>query len=69
MLARARGVPMVVGLGDIPAGDGALALLDGEQGEIEIAPSAARLAEWRRASGGARRAARGGGRGWRARRR
>ncbi len=29
MLARARGVPMVVGLGDIPTGDGALALLDG----------------------------------------
>jgi phosphotransferase system enzyme I (PtsI) len=48
MLARARGVPMVVGLGDIPALDGALVLLDGEQGEIEIAPSPERLAEWRR---------------------
>ncbi len=48
MLARARGVPMVVGIGDIPAGDGAWALLDGEKGEIEIAPSAARVAEWRR---------------------
>jgi phosphoenolpyruvate-protein phosphotransferase (PTS system enzyme I) len=47
MLARARGVPMVVGLGDIPAVDGTLALLDAERGEIEIAPSAARLAEWR----------------------
>jgi phosphotransferase system enzyme I (PtsI) len=48
MLARARGVPMVVGLGNIPAVDGALALLDGEHGEIEIAPSAERLAEWGR---------------------
>ena len=48
MLARARGVPMVVGLGEIPFGDGALVLLDGERGEIEIAPSEARLAEWRR---------------------
>ena len=48
MLARARGVPMVVGLGDIPAKEGALVLLDGERGEIEIAPSAARLADWRR---------------------
>ncbi len=48
MLARSRGVPMVIGLGDIPAGDGTLALLDGERGEIEIAPSAARVAEWRR---------------------
>ena len=38
MLARARGVPMVVGLGEIPAKDGALILLDGEQGAIEIAP-------------------------------
>jgi phosphotransferase system enzyme I (PtsI) len=47
MLARARGVPMVVALGDIPAADGVLALLDAEQGEIEIEPSPARLAEWR----------------------
>jgi phosphoenolpyruvate-protein phosphotransferase (PTS system enzyme I) len=47
MLARARGVPMVVALGDIPAADGVLALLDAEQGEIEIEPSSARLAEWR----------------------
>ena len=50
MLARARGVPMVVGLGDIPGNDGALALLDAELGEIEIAPSAARLDEWRERS-------------------
>jgi phosphotransferase system enzyme I (PtsI) len=48
MLARAQGVPMVVGLGEIPTGDGSLVLLDGDQGEIEIAPSETRLAEWRR---------------------
>ena len=48
MLARARGVPMVVGLGDVPVVDGAFVLLDGEHGEIEIAPSAERLADWRR---------------------
>jgi len=48
MLARARGVPMVVGLGEVPASDGALILLDGDEGEIEIAPSQSRLAEWRR---------------------
>ena len=47
MLARARAVPMVVGLGDIPAADGTLALLDAERGEVELAPSAARLGEWR----------------------
>ena len=34
--------------GTFPRSDGALILLDGEQGEIEIAPSAARLADWRR---------------------
>ncbi len=48
MLARACGVPMVVGLGDFPAADGSLALLDGEHGEVEIAPTAERLADWRR---------------------
>ncbi len=47
VLARARGVPMVVGLGKIPAADGVWALLDGEHGEIEIAPSETRIAEWR----------------------
>ena len=48
VLARARGVPMVVSLGEIPAADGVWALLDGEHGEIEIAPSEARIAEWRK---------------------
>ena len=47
MLARARGVPMVVRLGDFAASEGALALLDGERGELEIAPTEDRLAEWR----------------------
>ena len=47
MLARARGVPMVVGLGEIGAPDGETVLLDGERGEIEIAPSSLRVAEWR----------------------
>jgi phosphotransferase system enzyme I (PtsI) len=47
MLARARGVPMVVGLGDVSAGDGALVLIDGGRGEIEIAPSEIRIVEWR----------------------
>ena len=46
-LARARGVPMVVSLGDIPAAEGEWVLLDGERGEVEIAPSEARLADWR----------------------
>jgi phosphoenolpyruvate-protein phosphotransferase (PTS system enzyme I) len=48
ILARARGVPMVVGLGDVPANDGAMVLLDGDGGEIEIAPTPERLVEWRR---------------------
>ena len=57
-LARARGVPMVVGLGDIPAVDGEWVLLDGERGEVEIAPSEARLADWRaRVAGLAKRRA------------
>ncbi|HEY1864920.1 MAG TPA: phosphoenolpyruvate--protein phosphotransferase [Roseiarcus sp.] len=57
-LARARGVPMVVSLGDIAAADGEWALLDGERGEVEIGPSEARLADWRaRVAGFARRRA------------
>ena len=58
MLARARGVPMVVGLGAFPATEGALALLDAEQGEIEIDPTPTRIADWRPANGRRRRAAR-----------
>jgi phosphoenolpyruvate-protein phosphotransferase (PTS system enzyme I) len=57
-LARARGVPMVVSLGDIPAPDGEWALLDGERGEVEIGPTEARLADWRaRVAGFAKRRA------------
>ena len=48
MLARARDVPMVVALGAISAEDGTLAVLDAEQGEIEVAPPRRRLDEWRR---------------------
>ncbi len=48
MLARARDVPMVVALGAISAADGTLAVLDAEQGEIELAPARTRLDEWRR---------------------
>ena len=48
VLARSRGVPMVVGFGRLPAAEGAWALIDGDKGEIEIAPSAERVAEWRR---------------------
>lgn len=39
MLARARGIPMVVQLGAIPAGAGS-ALLDGEAATLELDPSA-----------------------------
>jgi len=41
MLARARGVPMVVGLGELPAMEGAVALVDGDGGTLVIAPEAA----------------------------
>ena len=42
MLARARGVPMVVQLGKLP--NAAIALLDGERGTIEFDPAAAQIA-------------------------
>jgi len=41
MLARARGVPMVVGLGELPLMEGASALVDGDGGTLVIAPEAA----------------------------
>jgi phosphotransferase system enzyme I (PtsI) len=41
MLARARGVPMVVGLGDVP--DGTLAALDGGAGKLWLEPRDADL--------------------------
>ena len=51
MLARARGIPMVVQLGAIPE-IGATALLDGEGATLELDPSAeqVRLFEKRRES-------------------
>jgi phosphotransferase system enzyme I (PtsI) len=43
MLARARGIPMVVQLGALPEG-AATALLDGEQATLELDPPASRIA-------------------------
>lgn len=40
MLARARGVPMLVGLGAVDAGDGETGLLDAEAGRLIVAPDA-----------------------------
>ena len=45
MLARARGVPMVVQLGRLPAQAG-IALLDGEQATLELDPPPARIADF-----------------------
>lgn len=50
MLARARGVPMVVGL-HLPAGitrAGGTALLDGEEGRMRMAPEASEIVEFER---------------------
>jgi phosphotransferase system enzyme I (PtsI) len=45
MLARARGVPMLVQLGGLPEA-AEIVLLDGEQGTLELDPPEARLAEF-----------------------
>ncbi|TRC95762.1 phosphoenolpyruvate--protein phosphotransferase [Mesorhizobium sp. WSM4303] len=50
MLARSRGVPMVVGLGSSPANPDGLALLDAEHGGIVLAPSKAEIETFRRSS-------------------
>jgi phosphotransferase system enzyme I (PtsI) len=50
MLARSRGVPMVVGLGDSPAHLAGAALLDAEHGGIVLAPSKAEIEAFRRSS-------------------
>lgn len=57
MLARARRVPMVVGLGAAAAADGAMALLDAEAGALILRPSPDQLraAEDRRAAEARRR--------------
>lgn len=49
MLARARGVPMVVGLGDISP-VGGVALLDAEHGGLVLAPTEAYRQEFKRAA-------------------
>ncbi|MCB1494988.1 MAG: phosphoenolpyruvate--protein phosphotransferase [Bauldia sp.] len=41
MLARSRGVPMVVGIGTIAVGDGDVAIVDGETGRIILNPGEA----------------------------
>ncbi len=46
MLARARGIPMVVQLGSLP--DGATALLDGESATLELDPGAEQIALFER---------------------
>lgn len=43
LLARARRVPMVVGVGDAQIADGTLAILDGAAGTLELSPDAAQL--------------------------
>ncbi|RWC57867.1 phosphoenolpyruvate--protein phosphotransferase [Mesorhizobium sp.] len=50
MLARSRGVPMVVGLGASPAHLTGIALLDAEHGGIVLSPSKAEIAAFRQAS-------------------
>lgn len=50
MLARARGVPMVIGLGKDIAGRAGLVLLDAEHGEIVLGPGKADLDGFRAAS-------------------
>jgi phosphotransferase system enzyme I (PtsI) len=48
MLARSRGVPMVVGLGEAPAA--ALALVDGDQGAVIFDPDAETVAAFEKAA-------------------
>jgi phosphotransferase system enzyme I (PtsI) len=43
LLARARRVPMVVGIGDAPIVSGTVAILDGAAGTLELSPDAAQL--------------------------
>lgn len=50
MLARSRGVPMIVGLGASPAHLAGVALLDAEHGGIMLSPSKAEIEAFRRSS-------------------
>lgn len=43
MLARARGVPMIVGIGEVPLEASVEALLDAEAGELLLSPDAAQM--------------------------
>jgi phosphotransferase system enzyme I (PtsI) len=43
LLARARRVPMVVGVGDAPIASGSVAIVDGAAGTLEVSPDAAQL--------------------------
>ncbi|MER8824930.1 phosphoenolpyruvate--protein phosphotransferase [Mesorhizobium sp. M0938] len=47
MLARSRGVPMIVGLGACPTNPAGVALLDAEHGGIVLAPSRAEIEAFR----------------------
>lgn len=49
MLARARGVPMVVGLGAVPPA-GSVALLDAERGALDVSPDSSAIARFREAA-------------------
>lgn len=62
MLARSRGVPMVVGLGTSLARLTGTALLDAEHGGIVLSPSKTEIAAFRQSSSSFRRAATGPGR-------
>lgn len=48
ILARARGVPMVVGLGDIDGSDHAQAVIDGAEGLLVLSPDAEQKKIWSR---------------------
>ncbi|RUU93447.1 phosphoenolpyruvate--protein phosphotransferase [Mesorhizobium sp. M7A.F.Ca.MR.176.00.0.0] len=50
MLARSRGVPMIVGLGASPAHLAGIALLDAEHGGIVVSPSRTEIAAFRQSS-------------------
>lgn len=53
MLARARGVPMVVGLGSLPASAALEAIVDGDAGRLILDPDAHAKSAFARASAGA----------------
>lgn len=50
MLARARGVPMLVGVGDLQAANDDLVLLDAEHGQVTVLPDTAERHEFLKAS-------------------